>query len=59
MNDDYCDCLDGSDEPGTSACPDMKFYCLNVGHEGVFIHSSYVNDMVCGKSLAFSYFAPI
>ncbi|VDM22913.1 unnamed protein product [Hydatigera taeniaeformis] len=48
VNDDYCDCLDGSDEPGTSACPDMEFYCPNVDHEGVFIHSSFVNDMVCG-----------
>ncbi|KAM7538584.1 hypothetical protein Aperf_G00000050127 [Anoplocephala perfoliata] len=47
VNDDYCDCFDGSDEPGTSACPDMKFYCSNEGHEGVFIYSSYVNDMVC------------
>ncbi|KAL5105263.1 hypothetical protein TcWFU_007635 [Taenia crassiceps] len=47
VNDDYCDCLDGSDEPGTSACPDMEFYCPNTDHEGVFIHSSFVNDMVC------------
>ncbi|VDN99032.1 unnamed protein product [Rodentolepis nana] len=47
VNDDYCDCLDGSDEPGTSACPDMKFYCANDGHVGVFIPSGYVNDMVC------------
>ncbi|VDD82247.1 unnamed protein product [Mesocestoides corti] len=47
VNDDYCDCVDGSDEPGTSACPDMEFYCSNIGHEGAFIHSSFVNDMVC------------
>nr|CDS26415.1 Glucosidase II beta subunit [Hymenolepis microstoma] len=47
VNDDYCDCLDGSDEPGTSACPDMKFYCANDGHVGAFIPSGYVNDMVC------------
>ncbi|KAF8171838.1 glucosidase II beta subunit-like-domain-containing protein [Pholiota molesta] len=47
VNDDSCDCLDGSDEPGTSACPDTQFYCANEGHIGAFIPSSRVNDGLC------------
>ncbi|TFK28627.1 endoplasmic reticulum protein [Coprinopsis marcescibilis] len=47
VNDDYCDCLDGSDEPGTSACVNSQFYCQNKGHIGSFIPSSRVNDGLC------------
>ncbi len=51
LNDDFCDCLDGSDEPGTSACSNGIFYCQNAGHVGAFIPSSRVNDGLCGASL--------
>jgi len=47
LNDNYCDCWDGSDEPGTSACGNSFFYCANAGYKAKFIGSLFVDDGVC------------
>lgn len=50
VNDDYCDTLDGSDEPSTSACSHLSssfFPCLSNGRRGVAnvsIPTSRIND---------------
>eukprot|EP00002_Diphylleia_rotans_P033469 TRINITY_DN7117_c0_g1_i5.p2 TRINITY_DN7117_c0_g1~~TRINITY_DN7117_c0_g1_i5.p2 ORF type:complete len:102 (+),score=14.81 TRINITY_DN7117_c0_g1_i5:445-750(+) len=44
LNDDYCDCMNGADEPGTSACKDARFTCAD---EHLQINSMFVDDGVC------------
>lgn len=48
FNDDFCDCEDGSDEPGTSACADKGtlFFCHDGGQDSS-VYTSQVNDGVC------------
>ena len=52
LDDDYCDCPDGSDEPGTAACEGVGegwFWCANEGHIPGKVKRSRVNDGLCGE----------
>lgn len=51
INDDFCDCPDGLDEPGTNACPynpeAPKYFCANKGFKPGHLESFKLNDGVC------------
>lgn len=51
VNDDYCDCEDGTDEPSTSACVNGTFYCETQFRTKPIAYnmvpSSQVNDGIC------------
>eukprot|EP00929_Paragymnodinium_shiwhaense_P056929 TRINITY_DN28495_c0_g1_i4.p1 TRINITY_DN28495_c0_g1~~TRINITY_DN28495_c0_g1_i4.p1 ORF type:complete len:716 (-),score=152.37 TRINITY_DN28495_c0_g1_i4:105-2252(-) len=50
VNDNYCDCADGSDEPGTAACAGLssgRFYCRNQRSSPKILYSSRVGDGIC------------
>jgi len=50
VNDLYCDCPDGSDEPGTGACAGQEktlFFCPNKGSTARTIYASRVGDGIC------------
>lgn len=52
VNDDYCDCYDGTDEPSTNACVNGTFYCdtQQYRRKPLLIHkvsSTKVNDGIC------------
>jgi hypothetical protein len=50
FNDDFCDCIDGLDEPETAACSHIfstTFRCKNEGLLAKDIQSSHVYDGIC------------
>ena len=47
IDDDFCDCVDGSDEPHTAACASGRFSCDNRGSLPLVLPASRVGDGIC------------
>ena len=47
VNDNYCDCDDGSDENTTNACINGKYNCHNSFYFPKIISTSKINDGIC------------
>lgn len=44
LNDDFCDCIDGSDEPNTSACSHILVSIPTFKCNNIKIYTSRIND---------------
>ena len=47
VNDDFCDCKDGTDEAATGACNNQHFVCPCKPHTPKVVFASRVNDGIC------------
>eukprot|EP00457_Paulinella_chromatophora_P008475 gb/GEZN01008510.1/.p1 GENE.gb/GEZN01008510.1/~~gb/GEZN01008510.1/.p1 ORF type:complete len:440 (+),score=54.32 gb/GEZN01008510.1/:71-1390(+) len=47
VNDDFCDCENGADEPKTAACPNSMFLCREGHHLPRSIPSGQFDDGIC------------